>query len=84
MSRNLPRRVQHEMGERPALVLATVSGASFLAGALLGSRLGRAVLAALVPIGIQYAIETELGPRLRAYVSGLFEDAHTNGASKPS
>jgi hypothetical protein len=72
------------MRERPELVLATVSGASFLAGALLGSRLGRAVLAALVPIAIQHAVEAELGPRLRAYMSGLFEDANPNGAGKPS
>jgi hypothetical protein len=64
MSQDLSRRIRREVAERPELALATVSGAFFLAGAFLGSRVGRAVIAMLVPVGFQYFVETDLAPRV--------------------
>jgi hypothetical protein len=77
MARRLPRKVQREMAARPVVVLATVGGAAFFAGAVLGSRLGRAVLFAAIPVGLQHLVETELGPRLWTYMADLTGKADT-------
>jgi hypothetical protein len=83
--RELPRIVRHELRDRPVLVIASVSGVFFLAGAVLGSRLGRAVVVALIPVGLQSVLKTEIGPRLRAYVRSLVDNAaNADGASEPS
>src|ERR1700728_172859 len=76
-ARLLPKKIQREMSTRPAVVLATVGGAAFLAGAVLGSRLGRAVLSAAIPVGLQHLVETELGPRLWSYMADLTRKADT-------
>src|SRR5580658_1333589 len=64
LARGLPRRLRRDMETHPEAVLATVGGASFLVGAIFGSRLGRVVLASAIPLGLQYLIESEVGPRL--------------------
>jgi hypothetical protein len=83
MSQNLSRRIRREVAERPEIALATVSGASFLAGAFLGSRLGRAAVALLVPMGIRHFVETDLAPRAWAYLTTLLDEAATrNGGTQ--
>jgi hypothetical protein len=82
MARRAQRKVQRELQERPEVVLAAVAGASFIAGAAVGSRLGRLLLAALVPLGLQHVVATRLAPRLAAYVEQLMHDqVHVNGAT---
>ena len=71
MSRGVPRRFKRDFEEHPETVLATVGGASFLLGMVFGSRVGRAILSAMIPFGVQYVIESELGPRILAYLRGL-------------
>jgi hypothetical protein len=71
MGRGLPRRLHRDFEKHPEASLAVVGGASFLAGVILGSRLGRAVLSAAIPFGLQYLLESEHGPRLRAYAEDL-------------
>jgi hypothetical protein len=63
--------MREAMTARPGAVLLAVGGASFLAGAIVGSRLGRAILHAAIPVGLQYLVETELGPRLRTVLADL-------------
>jgi hypothetical protein len=79
LGRTLPRKVRHEMAERPQLVLAAVAGVSFLAGATLGSRLGRLVLSAAIPIALERLVAGQLGPRLTKYAEDLWSET-----AKPS
>jgi len=72
--RRLPKRLRRDLEQHPEAVLATVGGASFVAGAVLGSRIGRALLAAAIPMGIQHLLETELGPRLKARLEGWLRE----------
>jgi hypothetical protein len=60
MVRGLPRRLHSNMDVHPVAVLAAVGGASFLAGAVLGSRFGRAVLFAAIPIALERLVASEL------------------------
>jgi hypothetical protein len=69
--RSLPRKVKREMALRPEVLLATVGGVSFFAGAVLGSRLGRALLAAAIPIGLERLISSEIAPKLVKYAKDM-------------
>jgi hypothetical protein len=71
--RSLPRKVKREMALRPEILLITVGGASFLAGAVLGSRLGRALLAAAIPIGLERLVSSEFAPKLVSFAKGMLE-----------
>jgi hypothetical protein len=73
--RALPRKLRRAASEQPELTLALVGGAMFLAGAVLGSRLGRALLGAAIPIGVERLITGELAPRLLAYAREQLGDA---------
>jgi hypothetical protein len=82
LGRGLPRKLRRDMEAHPEALLATVGGASFLAGAILGSRIGRAILTAVIPFGLQHLVESELGPRLWIYVEGLLNRAdNSQGAA---
>jgi hypothetical protein len=82
MARRAQRKVQRELQERPEVVLAVVAGASFVAGAAIGSRVGRLLLSALVPLGVQHVVATRLAPRIAAYVEQMIHDpAHVNGTT---
>jgi hypothetical protein len=74
MGRSLPRKVKREMAIRPEMLLITVGGLSFLAGAVLGSRLGRALLAAAIPIGVERLVSSEVAPKLLKYAKGMLGD----------
>jgi hypothetical protein len=74
MGRGFGTRVQRDMETHPEVLLVAVGGASFLAGAVVGSRLGRILLSAAIPLGLQHLVESELGPRLRSYVRDLMSD----------
>jgi hypothetical protein len=65
---DLPSRLHRAVETDPAAVLAVVGGASFLAGMVLGTRVGRAVLAAAIPIGLQQLVATKIAPWIRTYV----------------
>jgi hypothetical protein len=80
MGGRLPRTLKRNMETHPEAVLATVGGASFLAGVIFGSRVCRAVLSAAIPFGLQYLVESEFGPRLLSYVEGLVQDADPGAA----
>jgi hypothetical protein len=71
MGRSLPRKVKREMTLRPEILLVTVGGVSFLAGAVLGSRLGRALLAAAIPIGLERLVSSEVAPKLVKYAKDM-------------
>jgi hypothetical protein len=71
MGRGLPRKLHRNMDAHPVAILAAVGGASFLAGAVLGSRFGRALLLAAIPIALERLVASELAPRLWSYVEGL-------------
>jgi hypothetical protein len=74
-ARKLPQRLQHELDDRPAVVVAAVAGAAFVAGGIFGSRLGRAVLVALLPVGLEYLLRAAAtGEGLTARVTGLLEN----------
>jgi hypothetical protein len=80
MSRGLGKRIQNDLQTRPEALLIAVGGASFLAGAILGSRLGRLILSAAIPFGIQHLVESEVAPRLQSYVKDLMHDDESSAA----
>lgn len=69
--RELMNRMQAEMRTRPEMTLATVGGVSFIAGALFGNRLGRAVMYAVLPYAIGRVVKGQLGPKLQEYIQEL-------------
>jgi len=70
-ARKVPRTVLHELDEHPTAVLATVAGASFVAGAVVGSRLGRALLVALAPVGLRYAMSSGVADGAREWLEDV-------------
>ncbi len=80
MGRGLGSRVQRDMETHPEALLVAVGGASFVAGAVLGSRLGRILLSAAIPLGLQHLVESEVGPRLRSYVRELLHDGDSSAS----
>ena len=61
------------MKTHPAATLAAVAAGSFVLGALVGSPLGRLVLAAAVPGLVRHAIDGDLRQRLGALASAMAE-----------
>jgi hypothetical protein len=81
MARSAQRKLRREMQERPEVILAAVAGASFIAGAAVGSKVGRIMLSALIPFGLQHLLTTRVAPRIAAYVAGWMNDGRrANGA----
>jgi hypothetical protein len=80
MGRSLPQKVKKEMAIRPEMLLVTVGGVSFLAGAVLGTRLGRALLAAAIPIGLERLVSSEVAPKLLKYAKEMLGNETKNGA----
>jgi hypothetical protein len=82
MARSAQRKLRREMQERPEVVLAAVAGASFVAGAAVGSRVGRIVLSALIPFGLQHLLTTRVAPRLAGYLTEwMHDDRRANGTA---
>ena len=71
LARELPRRAEEGMRERPQTTLAAVAGASFVLGTLLGTRVIRAALYAAVPYVAVQVMKGELGERVLGYASEL-------------
>ena len=85
IARTTRRRLERELNERPAVVLAAVAGASFVAGAAVGSRLGRILLSALIPLGLQQLLVSGIAPRIAAYVGQMMnEGVGANGGRSAS
>jgi hypothetical protein len=81
MARTVQRKVRREFQERPQVVIAAVAGASFLAGAALGSKMGRILLSTLLPFALQQLVTEKVGSRVASYVAQWMSDAGANGAS---
>jgi hypothetical protein len=62
--RGLPQKLRLAVETHPEVALIAVGGVSFLAGVLLDSRLGRAVLSVTIPFGLQRLVESEIAPRI--------------------
>jgi len=85
IARTTRRRIERELNDRPAVVLAAVAGASFVAGAAVGSRVGRILLSALITFGLQQLLVSGVAPRIAAYVGQIMsEGAGANGAGSAS
>jgi hypothetical protein len=81
IGRTLPGKLQRAMKTHPGTVLTALGGASFLAGVVLGSRLGRAALALSIPFALEQLIESDLGPRLWRSVEELMGEDHAGTAA---
>jgi hypothetical protein len=72
---DLPRNLQAQVKANPAATLAGVAGASFVLGALLGSKLGRLAIAAAIPFGIQRLLNEgalkEIGRSARELIADI-------------
>ncbi len=75
-ARQMPRTVLREFGDHPAAVLVAHRRHVVRRRlAILGSRLGRALLVALMPVGLSYAVKTGVGDELREWVTGALSRA---------
>jgi ElaB/YqjD/DUF883 family membrane-anchored ribosome-binding protein len=82
LTRELPRRAQEGMRDRPQTTLAAVAGASFLLGTLLGARVVRAALYAAVPYVAVRVMKGELGEKVLSYGSNLMRDLGAQDRSR--
>jgi ElaB/YqjD/DUF883 family membrane-anchored ribosome-binding protein len=82
LARELPRRAQEGMRDRPQTTLAAVAGASFVLGTLLGTRVIRAALYAAVPYVAVQIMKGELGERVLSYASELMRDPEAQDRSR--
>jgi hypothetical protein len=71
----LPEGVQAKLKAHPAATVATIAGASFVFGALAGSRLGRIAIAAAIPLVLKRIIEGDVGQEIAQYAKGLVNAA---------
>ncbi len=60
MAKNVKRELKKQMEERPFTTMAVASGVTFALGAVVGTRIGRLVVAAAVPMLIKRALEGTL------------------------
>jgi hypothetical protein len=81
MGRRLPDKLQRAMKTSPGTVLIAESSASFLAGVVLQSRLGRAALGLAIPFGLERLIESDLAPRLWRSVEDLLRETDGRAAA---
>jgi hypothetical protein len=81
MARTVQRKVRREFQERPQVVIAAVAGASFLAGAAMGSKMGRILLSTFLPLALQQLLTTKVGPRVASYMAEWMADPRANGTS---
>jgi hypothetical protein len=72
LSRELPRRIERELKTNPTALVGAVAGASFLLGALVGSKIGRLAIAAAIPYAVKHLFEGDVGN----YVRGLLKEEH--------
>jgi hypothetical protein len=62
ITRNLGEQLETQIHERPFVVLGAVAGASFVAGSLLGSRLGQIAVAIAGGYLVRNALNQAAGP----------------------
>jgi hypothetical protein len=75
--RSLPRTIAVQMRAHPPETVAAVGAVSFVLGAILGSRLGRLMLAVGIPLAIKSALEGEVARELGKYAQGLIRNAQS-------
>jgi hypothetical protein len=83
-ARDLPRRLRQGLDERPGVILIAVAGTSFVAGTVFGSRLGRSVVLALLPVGLQYLLGSKLGSALYTRIAGAVQEAEGGERTRPA
>jgi hypothetical protein len=72
MGRRLPGQIQVQLRAHPATALAVAGGTGFLLGAILGSRLGRLALSAIVPFAIRRVLEGSVGDDIERGLKNFF------------
>ena len=66
----LPAQLEGGMKAHPFQTAAVIAGVSFLGGALLGSRVARAVLVAATPALVKHLLDGPFGDDITRYVRG--------------
>jgi hypothetical protein len=69
--RELPKTLGVQLRAHPPQTAMAIGAVSFALGAVLGSRLGRLVLAVAVPLAVKSAFEGEAARELGKYARGL-------------
>jgi len=75
--RNLPRTIGIQLRTHPPETVAAIGAASFALGAVVGSRLGRLVLAVAIPIAVKSALEGEVVRKLEKYAQGFIRNVQS-------
>jgi hypothetical protein len=75
--RGLPRAIGVQMRTHPPETVAAVGAVSFALGAVVGSKLGRLMLAVAIPLAIKSAFEGEVARELGKYAQGFIRNAHS-------
>jgi hypothetical protein len=73
-ARSLPKTIGVQMRAHPPETLAAFSAVSFAFGAVVGSRLGRLMLAVAIPLAIKSALEGEVARELGKYAQGFMRN----------
>jgi hypothetical protein len=75
--RSLPKTIGVQMRAHPPETVAAVGAVSFALGAVLGSRLGRLMLAVAIPLAIKSAFEGEVARELGKYAQGFIRNVQS-------
>jgi hypothetical protein len=75
--RNLPRTSGVQLRTHPPETIAAIGAVSFALGAVVGSRLGRLVLAVVIPIAVKSALEGEAVRKLEKYAQGFIRNVQS-------
>jgi hypothetical protein len=79
--RALPRTIGSQLRTHPPETLAAIGAVSFALGAVVGSRLGRLLLAVAIPIAVKSAFEGEVVHKLERYAQGFIRNVQSPGPS---
>ncbi len=79
--RNLPKTIGVQLRTHPPETVAAIGALSFALGAIVGSRLGRLLLAVTIPIAVKSAFEGEVVHKLEKYAQGFVRNMQSPGPS---
>jgi|SRR5580698_5999627 hypothetical protein len=79
--RSLPRTIGVQLRTHPPETVAAIGVVSFALGAVVGSRLGRLLLAVAIPIAVKSALEGEVVHTLEKYAQGFIRSIESPGRS---
>jgi hypothetical protein len=75
--RDLPKTLGVQLRAHPSETAAAIGAVSFALGAVLGSRVGRLILAVAIPLALKSAFEGEAVHELGRYARGLIRGAQS-------